>query len=156
MIKAGRTVNVGDHIPFVICIEPIGSVTTQVAAAALTPLGAAVSDGSPAAAIATPEGLAPPPASSPVGDAQFASPTPAEASPVSAGAAGATPDKMQQQGGTAASSGGGSTSFASRAYHPEEVRKSGGRLHLDVEWYLSNQILPPVARELSKYSLYPR
>jgi DNA polymerase alpha subunit A len=35
---------------------------------------------------------------------------------------------------------------AQRAYHPDEVRRSDGKLQIDVEWYLSQQILPPIAR----------
>jgi DNA polymerase alpha subunit A len=39
-----------------------------------------------------------------------------------------------------------SKSMAERARHPEEVARSGGILKPDVEWYLTQQILPPVAR----------
>lgn len=39
-----------------------------------------------------------------------------------------------------------SSLIAKRAYHPEEVIKSKGELKIDVEWYLSNQILPPISR----------
>lgn len=35
---------------------------------------------------------------------------------------------------------------AERARHPEEVRRSGGLLKPDVEWYLTQQILPPMSR----------
>lgn len=35
---------------------------------------------------------------------------------------------------------------AERARHPEEIRRSEGVLKPDVEWYLSQQILPPVSR----------
>lgn len=33
-----------------------------------------------------------------------------------------------------------------RAHHPDEVARSNGELTLDFEWYLSNQILPPISR----------
>jgi DNA polymerase alpha subunit A len=33
-----------------------------------------------------------------------------------------------------------------RAYHPDEVIRSKGELTIDNEWYLSNQILPPISR----------
>ena len=33
-----------------------------------------------------------------------------------------------------------------RARHPDEIRRSGGQLKPDVEWYLTNQILPPTSR----------
>jgi len=33
-----------------------------------------------------------------------------------------------------------------RARHPEEVERSNGALKIDVEWYLNQQILPPIAR----------
>ncbi|RLN89408.1 hypothetical protein BBJ28_00003954 [Nothophytophthora sp. Chile5] len=33
-----------------------------------------------------------------------------------------------------------------RAYHPDEVKRSGGKLNIDVEWYLESQIHPPVNR----------
>jgi DNA polymerase alpha subunit A len=39
-----------------------------------------------------------------------------------------------------------SKSTAERARHPDEVARSGGILQPDVEWYLTQQILPPVAR----------
>ncbi|TMW64739.1 hypothetical protein Poli38472_011619 [Pythium oligandrum] len=33
-----------------------------------------------------------------------------------------------------------------RAYHPDEVKRSGDKLTIDVEWYLESQIHPPVNR----------
>ena len=33
-----------------------------------------------------------------------------------------------------------------RARHPEEIARSGGALKPDVEWYLTQQILPPISR----------
>jgi DNA polymerase alpha subunit A len=39
-----------------------------------------------------------------------------------------------------------SSSSAERARHPEEILRSNGALKPDVEWYLTQQILPPVAR----------
>lgn len=30
--------------------------------------------------------------------------------------------------------------------HPTEIAKSGGRLKVDREWYLAQQLLPPIAR----------
>ncbi|KAJ3293855.1 DNA-directed DNA polymerase alpha catalytic subunit pol1, partial [Borealophlyctis nickersoniae] len=36
--------------------------------------------------------------------------------------------------------------IATRAYHPEEVLKDGSGLKIDFEWYLSNQVHPPIAR----------
>jgi DNA polymerase alpha subunit A len=35
---------------------------------------------------------------------------------------------------------------AERARHPDEIRRSGGVLKPDVEWYLCQQILPPISR----------
>ncbi|CAM9853488.1 unnamed protein product, partial [Laminaria digitata] len=40
----------------------------------------------------------------------------------------------------------GATSPAERARHPDDVLRSGGELEVDVEWYLSQQIVPPVSR----------
>lgn len=37
-------------------------------------------------------------------------------------------------------------SAADRARHPEEVKRSQGVLQPDIEWYLSQQILPPISR----------
>ncbi|KAJ3337924.1 DNA-directed DNA polymerase alpha catalytic subunit pol1 [Gonapodya sp. JEL0774] len=37
-------------------------------------------------------------------------------------------------------------SFAARAYHPDDLRKDSTDLSVDVEWYLSNQVHPPIAR----------
>jgi len=39
-----------------------------------------------------------------------------------------------------------SKSSAERARHPDEIARSGGILKPDVEWYLTQQILPPVSR----------
>ena len=39
-----------------------------------------------------------------------------------------------------------SKSVAERARHPDEIIRSGGVLKPDVEWYLTQQILPPVSR----------
>lgn len=39
-----------------------------------------------------------------------------------------------------------SKSAAERARHPDEIARSGGMLKPDVEWYLTQQILPPVSR----------
>lgn len=36
--------------------------------------------------------------------------------------------------------GGGSGQLAERAFHPDEVRASGGQLAVDVEYYLANQV----------------
>ncbi len=38
------------------------------------------------------------------------------------------------------------STIAARARHPEEIHRSGGVLKPDVEWYLSQQILPPISR----------
>ncbi|KAG8857126.1 DNA-directed DNA polymerase alpha catalytic subunit pol1 [Serendipita sp. 411] len=35
---------------------------------------------------------------------------------------------------------------ADRAYHPEEIRRSGGKLKIDYEHYLGQQLLPPIER----------
>ncbi|CAG9462303.1 unnamed protein product [Pedinophyceae sp. YPF-701] len=40
----------------------------------------------------------------------------------------------------------GSKGLAERAYHPEEIKASAGRLTPDVAWYLSQQVHPVVAR----------
>jgi len=33
-----------------------------------------------------------------------------------------------------------------RAYHPDEFLRMNGKLTIDIEWYLTNQILPPISR----------
>jgi len=38
------------------------------------------------------------------------------------------------------------SSLAERAYHPDELRKDPANLSIDYEWYLIQQIHPPVAR----------
>jgi len=35
---------------------------------------------------------------------------------------------------------------AERAHHPEEVLRSNGELVPDVEWYLTQQLVPPISR----------
>ena len=39
-----------------------------------------------------------------------------------------------------------SSSIAARSYHPDEVMASKGKLVIDVQYYLENQILPPLMR----------
>ncbi|OMH81149.1 DNA polymerase alpha catalytic subunit [Zancudomyces culisetae] len=39
-----------------------------------------------------------------------------------------------------------SSALAARAYHPEEINNSGGTILVDFEWYLSQQIYPPISR----------
>jgi DNA polymerase alpha subunit A len=41
------------------------------------------------------------------------------------------------------------TNFAARAYHPDQILRAEGLLEVDTEWYLSNQIHPPICRLLS-------
>jgi DNA polymerase alpha subunit A len=36
--------------------------------------------------------------------------------------------------------------YAKRAYTPDEVLKSEGSLTIDIDWYLSQQIYPPISR----------
>ena len=38
------------------------------------------------------------------------------------------------------------TGASERARHPEEILRSNGVLKPDIEWYLSQQILPPISR----------
>ena len=78
MIADNKPVNIGDHIPYVICMPPAAPGTAEAGA----------------------------------------TPTPAHPS---------------------------TASSASRAYHPEEIAKTPG-LRVDYEWYLNNQILPPISR----------
>lgn len=40
----------------------------------------------------------------------------------------------------------GSKDIAKRAYHPDEVIASKGKLMIDVKYYLENQVLPPIIR----------
>lgn len=51
--------------------------------------------------------------------------------------------KIEESSDTKADS---KSSPAERARHPEEIQRSGGALKPDVEWYLSQQILPPISR----------
>ncbi|PVZ99583.1 hypothetical protein BB558_004382 [Smittium angustum] len=36
--------------------------------------------------------------------------------------------------------------LGSKAYHPEEIKNSNGKIVVDAEWYITQQILPPIAR----------
>ncbi len=49
--------------------------------------------------------------------------------------------QQQQQQATAKKE-----SVPKRAHHPDEINRSNGALRPDVEWYLINQILPPISR----------
>jgi DNA polymerase alpha subunit A len=48
--------------------------------------------------------------------------------------------------GDAAKSDKKSKSSSERARHPDEIARSGGILKPDIEWYLTQQILPPISR----------
>ena len=39
-----------------------------------------------------------------------------------------------------------SKSYAQFAFHPDEVERSNGKLQVDIEWYLTQQIMPPIQR----------
>ena len=49
-------------------------------------------------------------------------------------------------GATAPSTASGKKGVSERARHPDEVARSQGALQVDAEWYIANQILPPIAR----------
>lgn len=87
LLKANKPVNIGDHIPYVICNE-VEAVT----------------------------------ADTPVKDET---------------------DKSEADKGKGK---GGKVPAADRAHHPDEVLRSNGGLTVDVEWYLTQQILPPISR----------
>lgn len=101
MIAAGRAVNVGDHVPFVICTQTREEYEEAKKKANGGGGGADEAD-----------------TSNPGG-----SPAPVKP-PASKG----------------------SSSAAQRAFHPDTVAKAGDLLTVDVEWYLTQQILPPVGR----------
>lgn len=209
LLKRGRPVNVGDHVPYVICQEPIGTVdlgvttggpqsTSPVPSSAagasgagapspsspggLQPMGISASSASAASALPqnqsgslSPAAVSPSsspatsPASSPqqsggAGAAATVAATPAPSSSSSAAAAAAagpaspaspsTSSPTQPPPSSTSPSGAAgapkptssSSSIVQRAYHPDDVKRAAGRLHVDLEWYLSNQILPPIAR----------
>ena len=53
------------------------------------------------------------------------------------------PSAAQQPSALKPAAGGGSSggsSFAERAFHPEEIRESGGALVVDIEYYLGQQV----------------
>ncbi len=37
-------------------------------------------------------------------------------------------------------------SFSKHCFHPSEVKKAGGDLVIDKDWYIQHQILPPITR----------
>lgn len=39
-----------------------------------------------------------------------------------------------------------SGNISNRAYHPDEVTRAKGRLQIDIDYYLENQVLPPILR----------
>lgn len=99
MLKQQRPVNIGDHIPYVIC-DKTEAEEEEAAAAAK------------AASVKT-EGDTPSSGSAPT---------------------------------TSAPKAGSSKGAAERARHPDDVARSEGKLKLDFEWYLTQQILPPISR----------
>lgn len=161
--KMGKHVNVGDHIPFVVCEaeapsppasspDRSGGVTVtevkpEVKAEQKTEVkgeakaeaaGTTTSTAAEAASGGSGSGSSPQ-ASSPAATASVATPT-AAATPATVGSA-MTPVTPARHQKTGAKQG-----FAMRARHPTEIAKSAGRLKVDREWYLAQQLLPPIAR----------
>jgi len=132
-VKAGEPINVGDHIEFVICQEPVGTV--QSASATNSPSGG----NSPLAEL--PRSVSPTNAGT--GSPQApSSPTPTQhASPV-----GSSPGQAPGTNPTPVSQSRSTVGIAQRAYDPREIIRANGALHVDIEWYLTQQILPPIAR----------
>jgi DNA polymerase alpha subunit A len=93
MLKAQKPVNIGDHIPYVICNNV--EVEGAEGGAAKTAVKGENGEAAPAAA--------------------------------------------QPQNGR-------SKGAAERAHHPDDVIRAEGKLQLDFEWYLTQQILPPISR----------
>ena len=164
MLKQGKTVNVGDHIPYVICTQAAGSVDLGVSASPVSlgagsppppssyspavPPSTAASGHSPEPATVSP---IPIPLSEPPASASPGSPPQFEASPSDDAAA---KHAAAVERNAAAAGGGGAggssskvvaTPAAQRAWHPEDFKKAGGRLTIDVEWYLSQQVRCPCA-----------
>ncbi len=175
LIKRGRTVNVGDHIPYVICIESAGAV--DLSAVGGSPAGAASSppQAPPASSPPPPFPAQPTPdAGSPPAPFAGGSPLPppaAGASPEGAAAGssppqlhgGGSPPQMADgagEGGATKGGGGGgggkkasATAIAQRAWHPDDVRKHPTILHVDVEWYLTQQVRKGLRRVPPRTSL---
>ena len=55
-------------------------------------------------------------------------------------------DGAEAAAAAAKASTGSSKQSAQRAFHPDEVYKSKGVLKPDKEWYIAQQVLPPVQR----------
>jgi DNA polymerase elongation subunit (family B) len=128
MLQQGKTVNVGDHVPYVICVENSGTLDIGKAPPA-TPASGAPSVTS--TVVATPNVTSPGVATSP----QTTSPAntlPQGTSPSTAAVAHPKPSS--------------SASAASRAFHPDDFRRAAGELHIDINWYLVQQIFPPILR----------
>ena len=124
MLKAGKTVAVGDHVPYVICHQPSGSVDigldSNAAMAAHTPTAGEASVEAPASFSAS--AAASPEKSQQVADHEAAiARANAKASPEHKPAEKALPP-------------------AQRAWHPDDVKKSNGRVTVDIEWYLTQQV----------------
>lgn len=128
MLQQGKTVNVGDHVPYVICKETSGTIDIGGKVPPATPASAASAPLLPETSptIATPVMTSPGAATSPQ------STSPQQGSSPSTAAA-AAPQKS-------------STSVASRAFHPDDFRRAAGELHIDTNWYLVQQIFPPIQR----------
>jgi len=106
----------GETVPYIICIHNPTPSQENNEAPA---------NGSPGEKAGPLSGASPNAAATP--HASAPSPTPAAPTPV-------------------VKSGGSSGQLAERAYHPDEVRASGGQLMVDVEYYLANQVHPVVSR----------
>ena len=78
-------------------------------------------------------------------DAPAAGAAPAESS-TSPQAKGPSPAGSSPAGAPKPAAPSSSVGVAQRAYHPDDVRRAAGRLHVDIEWYLTQQVMPPIAR----------
>ncbi|KAL6757111.1 hypothetical protein V8C86DRAFT_3135851 [Haematococcus lacustris] len=147
-------VQAGETVPYIICIDT-GTGTQQPAPS--TPTPGATANGS------THQATQPTPTTPATQTAPTANGTPAASGVVPGGAsltavaglgevggigtplvASAPAHSSVGGGGGGGAAGGGG--LAERAYHPDELRESGGRLVVDVEYYLAQQVHPVVSR----------
>lgn len=105
LLKENKPVNIGDHIPYIICNPPVVASTTTATSIANGNEGGIASS-------STTNGVE-------SGSVAVSTPAPSSSTKLS---------------------------VADRAYHPDEIFRSNGELKVDIEWYLTQQILPPISR----------
>jgi len=155
MMRRGRHVSVGDHIPYVIAMDNPDAVAPAHGASS-SDTAAAMEDGEhDSKTSATPSGSADgggavaaggSPVPTMAGGVPVSTPPKAPSAAQRAAAIVADATKAAAGNKSTGSMAGKKKGSALRAHHPDDITESEGKLLPDIEWYLVSQILPVISR----------